>query len=313
MREFEDQVVATSTMPTADWKAAYLFAWVLQTCHVLRLTQVPAIYAQTVEGFSYAAFYQAVIDFAGDHPESVLGRELRLTRELVDRALEGGGFDVVMPEFSDIYWPPEEASFLRICLELPRFFAEFRGFLEGLARRERWKADAALLRDLLRYQEAIVVKLDHDGSEELEVGAAVHTFYRAVLEGRAAPLTRGHYRIRIEDDLRLPRRPRALLARDPVLRAARRQDELQARVRGLRRAGARRGPPLRVNTPQPLAPSWGESRGASAEPSRPPSFEASPASTALSGAASVACASASEAASRLESKEPSKTMGGPAS
>jgi hypothetical protein len=201
VREFEELIIATRTMPHEDWKASYLFAWAMQTCHILRLTQVPALYASAFEGFAFGKFYEALIEFARRRPDTLIGEELRLTEATLAEALKGKGFDVVLPEFSDIVWPPEEASFLRICLELERFYAELADFLRALAEEHGWELDDDRLADLLRYQHAIVVKWDRDGSGTLELRHSVHSFYRDQLEGRGNDLRRGRFRVAVEDEL----------------------------------------------------------------------------------------------------------------
>jgi hypothetical protein len=202
VREFEDLIVGTKTMPPEDWKASYVFAWAMQTCHILRLTQVPAIYAHVFEGMPYGRFYEALIGFARRRPDTLIGAELTLTEATLADALKGKGFDVVLSEFSDIVWPPEEASFLRICLQLERFYAEFGEFLRELAGEHGWAMDDARLEDLLRYQHAVVVKWDRDGSGTLELRHSVHSFYRDQLEGRGKGLKRGRFQVTIEDDLK---------------------------------------------------------------------------------------------------------------
>jgi radical SAM superfamily enzyme YgiQ (UPF0313 family) len=202
VREFEELIVGTKTMPHEKWRASYLFAWATLTCHILRLTQVPALYASAVEGLSFGAFYEKLIDFARRRPDTLIGEELSRTEAVLAAALEGAGFDVVLEEFSDIVWPPEEASFLRICLELDRFYSEFADFLRGLAAQHDWKMDEIRLTDILLYQRAIVVKWDRDGSEKLELRHAVHSFYREHLEGRGNGLRHGRFLVTVEDDLR---------------------------------------------------------------------------------------------------------------
>lgn len=201
VQEYEELIIATHTMPHEEWREAYLFSWAVLTCHILRVAQVPPIYAAVHEGFSYGRFYDALIDYARRHPETIIGQELRITEQTVDEALKGMGFDVVLPEFSDIVWPPEEASFLRICMQLDRFFEEYADFLRELARNHDWEMDETVLADMVRYQKAIIVKYDRDGSREFELQHSIHSFYRDQLEGRHSGLKRGRFRVVVQDDL----------------------------------------------------------------------------------------------------------------
>jgi radical SAM superfamily enzyme YgiQ (UPF0313 family) len=201
IQECEELIIGTKTMPPDDWKKSYMFAWVLQTCHILRLTQVPAVYASAYEGHSFGTLYEELIEFARRNPETVIGEELKRTEAVVEDALNGEGFDILLPEFSEIFWPPEEASFLKICLDLDRFYSEFADFMRELGLRHAWSLEDETLEDLLEYQKAIVVKWDRDGSQELVLNHSVHSFYRAQLEGRKDGLERGRYGIAITDEL----------------------------------------------------------------------------------------------------------------
>jgi radical SAM superfamily enzyme YgiQ (UPF0313 family) len=201
--EFEELVVETATMPADDWKASYLLAWAIQTFHVLRLTQVPAIVAQVHERGSFGAFYEALIDYGRRRPDTLIGEELERTEQIVENALtQGDGFDKILPEFSEMVWPPEEASFLRVCMQLDRFYSELGDFVRDLAESSGWSLEDGLLSDALKYQQAIIVKWDRDGSRDFELGHGIHTFYGDYLKGLEARVMKGAFRIFIEDDLK---------------------------------------------------------------------------------------------------------------
>ncbi len=203
VQEIEELVYETATMSASDWKASYLLAWAIQTFHVLRLTQVPALVAYVYERCSFGAFYEALIEFGRRVPDTLIGEELRRTEEIVENVLtEGDGFDKVLPEFSDSVWPPEEASFLRVCMQLDRFYSELGDFLCDLAQNNSWSIEDGILADALKYQQAIIVKWDKDGSDEFLLRHGVHTFYGDHLKGYEARMKRGRFRIVVEDDLK---------------------------------------------------------------------------------------------------------------
>jgi radical SAM superfamily enzyme YgiQ (UPF0313 family) len=203
VQETEELVIETATMSADDWKASFLLAWAIQTFHVLRLTQVPAIAAYAHERLPFGAFYEALIEFGRRAPNTLIGEELKRTEDVVEKVLrQGKGFDAVLPEFSDISWSPEEASFLRTCLQLDRFYSELADFLCDLSKDNRWSIGNDILADVLKYQRAIIVKWDRDGTDELLLSCGVHTFYGDYLKGYEACMKSGRFRVVVEDDLK---------------------------------------------------------------------------------------------------------------
>jgi hypothetical protein len=193
--EYEEMVISTKSMPTADWVRSFLFGWAFQTFHGLNLTQIVAIALRALRGTTYSDFYEGLIQFAEENPDTLVGAELRAIRNKVHEVLGGGNWNIFVPEFSDLIWPPEEASYLRISTELPRFYQELSEFLEGELEPER-------LQSLLAFQQAMVVKWAGDGSAAWTSRYGWLTFYRSQLCGEPQPLRKGKFEVVIRDGLR---------------------------------------------------------------------------------------------------------------
>ena len=198
--EYTDTIVETATLSHEDYKRTLIISWAIQTFHALNLTQLFAIYANAYEGFKYVDFYQRLIEFAEQHPETVLGEELKFTRQKFDDALEkGGDWYNVVPEFQKISWPMEEASYLRIGLRRDQFYEELLTFLDELESTGELSIEPSLRDDLLAYQKALVVKWEKDAGATLNLSHSVHSFYRAVMTGTDGELRKGRYQVRVTD------------------------------------------------------------------------------------------------------------------
>lgn len=200
VQEYEETVVETATLSRADYERALLLAWAVQTFHALNLTQVVAIYARVDQGLPVTDFYEALLDFGRRRPETVVGREIARVREKLTSVLDhGGNWDNVVPEFSGLTWAMEEAAYLRIALDLERFYAELEGFLDALEAGGLCRIAPALRSDLLRYQQYIVVKYRGDPSATLTLSHSVHSFHRGALRGEICPVRGGRFRLRLEN------------------------------------------------------------------------------------------------------------------
>lgn len=198
--EFEDMVVETATLSESDYKRCLMLSWAVQTFQSLGLTQVIAIYAQIYGMLRYTDFYEALLDHASEHPETVIGAEHARVRSKIDAVIErGASWDEIVPEFSPLTWAIEEASYLRLMLELERFYHDIGGFLDTLEARHLLQIDPDLRRDLLLYQQNIVVRYDGDAGAPFTLGHSLHSFHRGVLTGAGAPLSKGSYRLRVAE------------------------------------------------------------------------------------------------------------------
>ena len=203
VQEYEESVVATATMGQQDFERSALLAWAVQLFHALGLTQVIAIYTHAYQDVRFSDFYEALLEFGRQHPETVIGRELLHTRnKLADVFDHGATWDDVVPEFSNLTWALEEASYLRIALDRDRFYAEVAKFLDFLVAKFSLNIEADLRSDLLLYQHFIVVKHERNLNTSLSLNHSLFSFHRGVLTGETSPLRRGQYRLHLRDPRR---------------------------------------------------------------------------------------------------------------
>jgi putative methyltransferase len=200
--EYEETIVSTSTMPHEDWKRACLFAWLIQCCHAFNLTQVIAIVLHELTDVDYSVFYTRLLEFAEQHPASVIGRErLHLERQL-DELVAGRLRKNVLEEFASFNWSLEEGSYLRISKQLDVFYDEVGVFLEELLQTLKLELDRDLLSDAVNVQRSIVVRWDRSGDRELPLDSNMYSFYRGLFMLEPASLVRGRHVLSIRDTFR---------------------------------------------------------------------------------------------------------------
>ncbi len=179
--EYTDVVVGTHTMPKEAWVRTFMFYWAVQCFHCLGLTPQIAMLLRREFDVTYSTFYERLIEYFAARPTTLIGQEIAVTRKLVEDSLNGGRLDRVLPEFGEIYWPLEEASFLGFVTHKKRFYYELTELLHDTAP----LVNQDLVRDLERYQSALVIDPDrcmfaeslvHDLHRYFETGSLVrHT------------------------------------------------------------------------------------------------------------------------------------------
>ena len=200
VQEYEDIVVETATLPPKDYVRCLHLAWAVQTFHALGLLQVVSLFANQLNGIKHTIFYERLLEYAEQNPKTVLGKEYLVTKEKINEAItKGKSWANIVPEFNNLTWSSEEASYLRLMSNLQAFYAEIDGFLNYLEKTEGFALEPKVLTSLLKYQEAIIVKYENSKTEEFQVECAINSFHRNSLVGKKEKLQYGTYNITITD------------------------------------------------------------------------------------------------------------------
>jgi 2-(S-pantetheinyl)-carbapenam-3-carboxylate methyltransferase len=151
--EYEEIIIGTNSMPHEDWKAALRFSYVMMLFHSLKLAYYVMILMLDRYGVKMSAFIEHVASrrFAG---KPLLTRELDFYDEIIARMMERGEHrGTVLPEYGDIYWDVEEASFLRLTRDGMAFYDELVGLVYDFLYDAGIEYDAALVSQAVLYQE----------------------------------------------------------------------------------------------------------------------------------------------------------------
>jgi hypothetical protein len=166
----------------------------------LALTQYLAIFLYELCQISYSTFYKAVLEFARNNPQSLLGEQYRLVDGTIERALAGGKWDVVLSKFGDVVWPTEEATFLNCVTQLERLYWELRIVVEKLivdSKGDLGFMTMAALAELFIYQNAMV-KSPYDKEDfSIEYRFNFHELLSGVYVGSKVPLRSGKFKLDI--------------------------------------------------------------------------------------------------------------------
>ncbi|MBI5428594.1 MAG: radical SAM protein [Nitrospinae bacterium] len=155
--EFENVIIGTNTMPREDWIKSAVFSWVVQAFVGLKLGFYILIYLAERHQVKYIDFLRHMV-----HLEmrpgvgQIMREELSKFNRLAAEIAGGRPRTVVMKDFGDIYWEPEEALFFDISSEKRRFYEELLQIAEDYLQGNGISYDADELREVFEYQSAKV-------------------------------------------------------------------------------------------------------------------------------------------------------------
>ncbi len=195
--ETQHMVVATHAMPEEDWRRVRAFSWMTAFLHFDKLFQVPLICAHELTGIAYRDLVEAFMAADPARFPLIAGIAGFFMKEA--RGIQQGGFEYVFAErWLGIFWPADEYVFIDLTERraLPDFYREAEALLtETLA--GRGPVPAAVIRDAVAVNAALVKTPFADGDIEVACSHDVLAFHRSVVKGLGEPLRAGPVRYRI--------------------------------------------------------------------------------------------------------------------
>lgn len=189
IKEYSNNIIATYSMNTEDWKKSYAFAQYIQGFHSMCLTVMPAIYLHEEKGVGYKEFYESFLEWCGDNPHTFCGRLYEECGRFIDDVISGNdSFKSVFNGFGDITWGFDEYLFMKSAVNADIFYKELRDYLS------RYDFEPELFEGLMTYQQHIIKKMN-TSSFEFETQYDFESYFNAVFAGGYIPLEKRRCRI----------------------------------------------------------------------------------------------------------------------
>lgn len=157
--EYSNIVISTSTMNYDRWIDACIFGLVIQSLHFMGLTQLPAQYLYYEHGVKYRDFYEKLIVFGKEHPDTVFGKCYAELYEKLSADKRGEYISRVHinPLFGNIEYQLEEGMTLEIVNAFDAFCRELMPFYESFGVKDE------VFEDVIAYQNAAVRRIGDPG------------------------------------------------------------------------------------------------------------------------------------------------------
>lgn len=151
--EYIDYIVGTRTMPTPDWIKSGKLAWTTMTLTSFRLGYYLLRYMHDRFGIRYIDFIEFITDQRMTNGTGAIWREeLAHYNTFMNQIIEGRGRAVLLPEYGEIYWAIEEASYLRIAAHTDQFYLEMEELMSQFLHGKGIVVDREELHEAICYQ-----------------------------------------------------------------------------------------------------------------------------------------------------------------
>lgn len=187
--EIQQLVVATASMPHADWRRTRCFGWMTAFLHFDKLLQLPLVVAHELTGVTYRHMIEAFL--AADRERYPVIGALQALFEREAAEIQAGGAEFVYSEdWLGIYWPADEYAFIKLVVEgsIDRFYDEAHALLRDIIGAEADQLAGAVLADAIRLNGALVCKPGATTDLTLSLRHDVANFVEGVKKGRPRPL-----------------------------------------------------------------------------------------------------------------------------
>ena len=148
--EFEYITISSKSFSTDDLKEIYLFSWLFQTFHSLGIFEYITKYYHDEKKLPYVKFYEIFLDYCKKE-NSIFSDEYNKVIDHIDNGYSGKGWNHYDPNLGDIFWPIEEATWLRLVLS-KKLMEHTKLFLKFLEETLNFDTPDEILNDLIKFQ-----------------------------------------------------------------------------------------------------------------------------------------------------------------
>ncbi len=198
VKEKQQLVVGTRTMPKPDWVKARVFGWITALLHFNKLLQVPFVVLHSLYGIPLRDLLTCFMN--ADKMGPIMGDLYRLFEDKALAIQQGDVEFCQSDQWLDIWWPADELAMIRLCTagQLPAFYQEAGVRLSAFLPEQGDAGAQSVLQDSLSLNHALI-KLPHQHRNiELTLSHNLWDVYHAALQGEACALESGRFSYEID-------------------------------------------------------------------------------------------------------------------
>ena len=152
--EREEMIVSTSTMPHEDYKKCHIYRWLFMFGHYLGYVQYISRVFRQEYGVSYRDFYENILGYMENNPNSFIGSELKKTVDSLEGVMrcEAPWGRILEDVRKNYAWDFEEATAMRINQNKEQFYKEIKEIISN-----NYDVCDEVLQELVDFQRSAIV------------------------------------------------------------------------------------------------------------------------------------------------------------
>jgi radical SAM superfamily enzyme YgiQ (UPF0313 family) len=157
--EYDNITTSANTFTSDDLKKMYLYGWTTQAFHSLGTLEFVSKFYNQLHKLKFVNFYEIFFEYCKSS-QGLFSKEYKILVDYMETGYAGGGWDHYDPDLAPIYWPIEEATWLRCVTDGKLLEREILAFLKWLEDRQGYNTESRVLEDLVRFQVFILSTMD---------------------------------------------------------------------------------------------------------------------------------------------------------
>ena len=194
IQEYNNAVIKTNTLSTADWVECVAFACLVQAFHNIGFFRAVALYLRNELKISYYDIYSFIADFSANNKTSACGSVCSLITDFAKGMAQGKNAWAVSCEgLGDICWQFDEIYFMKSLERADEIFDE----LENIICKKFGSTDE--IKAVFNYQRQILKRTGQGGRIEIASDYDFYSYCKRIYDGQYAPLEKQKTVITVND------------------------------------------------------------------------------------------------------------------
>jgi len=181
--EYDNITTSANSFTEEDLKKMYLYGWATQAFHSLGTLEYVAKFYNQVYKLKFIPFYEIFIEYCKGSSR-LFNKEYRILIDYMETGYSGKGWDHYDPDLAPIFWPIEEATWLRCVGDSKLLESEILEFLKFLENQLGVQTDLEVIEDLVRFQVFLLSTMDR--KEPVKVHASQYAWKEFLVNGETS-------------------------------------------------------------------------------------------------------------------------------
>jgi radical SAM superfamily enzyme YgiQ (UPF0313 family) len=151
-QEYDDMVISTISFTLDELKEMFLYSWMVLTFQAFGIFEYITKFYNRTCGLPFMKFYETFLEFCKKTQNTIFTEEYERVVKFMNGAYAGNGWNHYDPNLGNIYWPIEEASWLRLVSDTKKLSQATISFLMFLENKHGYNTSSDILKDLTKFQ-----------------------------------------------------------------------------------------------------------------------------------------------------------------